>query len=155
MEEITTEGVPKRPQFLTVLCILTYIGVGLGIIGSIFGWWSMNKMSQLMDTNSGMEDMGSMPGMEEAMDKIGPALKWANELLITGILGCILCLVGALQMWKLKRIGFYIYVVGEVVPVIISGILMGASAFGGMQIFGLVIPVIFLVLYGINFKHLS
>ena len=38
MEETTTEA-SKRPQFLTVLCILTYIGVGIGIIGSIGAWW--------------------------------------------------------------------------------------------------------------------
>lgn len=155
MEEITTEG-PKRPQFLTVLCILTYIGVGLGIVLSIVGWWSMRAMSAMMEATSemteGMEDISAFPGMEEAMAQV----KYINVNTIVAIIGCIICLLGALQMWKLKKIGFYIYVAGEVLPFIVSAVLMGGSAFGMMAVvMGAIIPITFIVLYTLNLKHLS
>jgi hypothetical protein len=59
-------------------------------------------------------------------------------------------------MWKLKKTGFFIYVVGELAPVIVSAILLGGSAFGGMSlVMGAIFPVLFVVLYGLNLKHLS
>ena len=164
MEQTTTEG-PKRPQFLTVLCILTFIGVGIGIVMSVMAWWAMHAMSAIADAATGMAegmaessgtDMSSMPGMGDAMASANAAVKWANVTLIVGVVGALLCLVGALQMWKLKKTGFYIYVVGELAPVIASAILLGGAAFGGMAlVMGAVFPLLFVVLYGLNLKHMK
>jgi len=146
---------PQRPQFLTVLCILTFVGVGLGIIWSIIRWFSIRAMAAMMNGTSdlpGMEDMDmeSMPGMETVMLQA----QHINTTSIVGIVGCLICLLGALQMWKLKKIGFYIYVVGEIAPVIVSAVLMGASAFAGFAIILAVIAVLFVVLYALNLKHM-
>lgn len=153
-ESLTTEG-PKRPQFLTILCILSYIGVGFGVVGSIVGWWSMRAMSSMMDVAGGMEgmeEMGAFPGMEEAMAQ----LKYINITTSVNIIASLICLVGVLQMWKLKKMGFYIYVVGEVVPFIVSAVLMGGTAFGAMAVvMGAVVPGVFIGLYTMNLKHMS
>ena len=37
MEETTTKGM-VRPTFLTVLCILTFIGSGFGILGALYNY---------------------------------------------------------------------------------------------------------------------
>ena len=153
MEETTTEG-PTRPQFLKVLCILTYIGVGVGIIGSIIGWWTMHAMSAMMDGTAEMPagvDMSDMDKMEQLMAQ----MKYINVNTIVGIIGCLICLIGALQMWKLKKMGFYIYVVGEIAPVIVSAVLMGTAALSGWAILAAIFPVVFIVLYALNLKHLS
>ena len=145
---------PARPQFLTVLCILTYIGVGIGIIGSIVGWWGMHIMESMMNGSTPMPegtDLSSMPGMEEAMSK----MKYMNVNLSAGIIGCLICLIGALQMWRLKKMGFYIYLLGEVTPMIVSVAVMGSAAVEGWAILSAIIPVIFIVLYTLNLKHLN
>ncbi|MBI4930332.1 MAG: hypothetical protein HY841_06185 [Bacteroidetes bacterium] len=162
--EQTTTG-PKRPTFLTVLCILTYVGVGLGIVMSVVAWWGMHAAQAMMDATSSMAegmteaagtDMSSIPGMGDAMAEANAAIKWANVTLIVSIVGALLCLVGALQMWKLKKMGFFIYVVGELAPVIATAVLLGGSAFGGMSlVMGAVFPVLFVILYGLNLKHMS
>ena len=162
--EQTTTG-PKRPTFLTVLCILTYVGVGLGIVMSVIAWWGMHAAQAMMDATTSMaegmseaagSDMSSMPGMSEAMDSANAAIKWANVTLIVSIVGNLLCLVGALQMWKLKKMGFYLYAVGEVAPVIATAVLLGGGAFGGMTlVMGAVVPVLFVILYGLNLKHMN
>jgi len=40
-------------------------------------------------------------------------------------------------------------------PVVVGFILMGSAMLSGWSILGLVIPVLFSVLYAINFKHLK
>ena len=155
MEETIIDDEPKRPQFITVLCVLTFIGVGVGVLGSIIGWWGAQAISSMMDGTSEMAeelDLEGMPGMEEAMAQ----LKYINLLTTVGIIGSLVCLIGALQMWKLKKSGFYIYVVGEITPVIISASLMGGSAFAGLSmVMGAIIPATFVVLYAINLKHMT
>ena len=152
MEETTIEG-PKRPQFLTVLCVLTYIGVGVGILLSLLGWWGMNKMSEIM---ANPEMLDQMPDMDlDKMEKMMVLMKYANVILISGITGSIICLVGALQMWQQKKIGFFIYVAGEIGPVIVSAVCLGSESVSGWNVIGVIFPATFLVLYGLNFKHLS
>lgn len=156
MEQTITEA-PKRPQFLQVLCILTFIGVGFGILGSIFGWWTMRRMEAMMNGTApmpeGMEDtdMSEFPGMAEAMIQ----LPYINITTTVTIISCLMCLAGALLMWKLKKTGFYIYVIGEIAPLIISVILMGTSILAGWAIMGIIIPVVFIILYAMNLKHLK
>jgi len=60
-------------------------------------------------------------------------------------------LFGALQMWKLKKMGFFIYtganLVMAILPIVWLGLAFGAMGFG--------VPVVFIVLYGLNLKHMS
>jgi hypothetical protein len=61
-------------------------------------------------------------------------------------------------MRKLKKEGFYIYTVGELIPVIAGALLLGFSTqFNGVMsyIIGLGIPVLFIILYANNLKHLK
>jgi hypothetical protein len=54
------------------------------------------------------------------------------------------------MMWKLKKTGFYVYT-GAQLAGIIAPIVMGSS-FGTM---GAIFSVLFIVLYGMNLKHMS
>ncbi len=154
MEQIPSEESSKRPQFLTVLCILTYIGTGVGLLFSIVGWWGMQRMSEMMANPDMM--MEGMPGMDmDKMEQMMVLIKYSNVLLISGVAGCLICLLGALQMWKQKKTGFYIYAVGEAGPVIVSTVCLGAEAFKGWNLVGFIVPVVFLVLYGLNLKHMN
>lgn len=153
MEQMTTEE-PKRPQFLTVLCILTYIGVGLGIVFGILGWWVVKKMMPAME---GMDDTDAYSEMEGMMSEATlAAMKWIDVTTIVSIAGCLVCLAGALQMWKLKKAGFYIYAIGELGPVIVSAFLLGSVAFSEWSmIAGSALAVLFVVLYALNLKHMK
>jgi hypothetical protein len=78
--------------------------------------------------------------------------------MIVGIVCLGLCFYGALQMRKLKKTGFYIYTVGELLPIIVNIILLGFGiAFNGVIpiILGLAIPILFVVLYAMQLKHLK
>ena len=78
----------ERPQFLKVLCILTFIGCGLGILGSVFGWWSLKTLSALMENDPDMfEKQMNSPWANPESTML--AMKFMNENLITGVLGSI------------------------------------------------------------------
>ena len=156
MEETVNTGAeaPKRPTFITVLCILTWVGCGIGLIMSLVAWWGTRAAAAMMDVAGSMAEgaganTDAMPGMAEAMN----ALKYANMLMIISVIGTLLCLVGSIQMWKLKKMGFYLYVVGELAPPIATMVLLGGMA-GAMGIVGLILPIVFVVLYGLNLKHM-
>ncbi|MCW3071581.1 MAG: hypothetical protein JWO44_1471 [Bacteroidetes bacterium] len=151
-------GVPaKRPQFITVLCILTWIGCGIGLIASVMGYFAVQTAGAMMDVASAsdpdaMTNMSAMPGMEETMN----AMKYAGISLAVGVLGILLCFAGSMMMWKLKKTGYYIYVAGQIIPLVVSAILLGATAFGGIAlVLGAIIPVVFIILYGVNLKYMS
>jgi hypothetical protein len=151
-------GLPaKRPQFITVLCILTWIGCGIGLIASVMGYFAVQTAGAMMDVASAsdpdaMSNMSSMPGMEEAMN----SMKYAGISLGIGILGIILCFAGSMMMWKLKKTGFYIYVAGQIIPLVVSAVLIGASAFGGFAlVMGAIFPIAFIIMYAVNLKYMS
>ncbi len=75
---------------------------------------------------------------------------------IGSLLAALLTLSGALLMWRLKKSGFYLYIggvlVGLIVPLVIYGnnfLAVGISSFGAF--FGL----IFIALYALNLKSMN
>ena len=122
------ENTTTRPTFLTVLCILTFIGSGLGLIGNLLMLVGASFLSSIL---------GDIPDM--------------TALIVIGILGNVACLYGAMQMWKLKKMGFYAYVGGAVIPLVATLILFPAGA----GVVGIAISVAWIAMYYMNMKHMS
>jgi FtsH-binding integral membrane protein len=134
MSEETTEVTAEagtRPTFLTVLCILTFIGSGLGALFMLLATVGMGAL------------MESIPGMEAAMGG-------GTAYFAVGTILAAASLYGAIQMWKLKKMGFFIYAGANGVGIIVP--LLFGMPFG---IAGAIIPILFIVLYYLNVKHMS
>lgn len=153
---------PARPAFLTVLCILTFVGSGFGLISALFGlmFSGMNDASfQMMERSMENNPFADSFGFNfEEMARWTAYSQWAN------LVGSALCLTGALMMWKLKKIGFFLYIPGWIIPVTISAIAMqyimsGSGVFSNFGSLGIVVNVIFaaafIIMYGVNYKHLK
>lgn len=151
---------PKKiPEMINVLSILTFIWSGISIL---FSLWGFAKAKSSYEAATTM-DMDKMPGFFKNMmgsDYIEKArLAYENRvpLLLLGIIGCVLCIYGAMQMRQLKKNGFYIYTIGEiVVPIITAAIFMGMSTLTGTgSMIGLCIYVLFIVLYATQLKYMK
>jgi hypothetical protein len=71
------------------------------------------------------------------------------------IVGALLCLFGALLMRKLKKQGFLIYTAGELITPLASIVIVGLGSMMGMlMLTGLIVPIVFIILYGLQRKHL-
>jgi hypothetical protein len=144
----TNTNATQVPSFLKVLCILTWVGSGIGLITGIIGLMATSSVSSLDYGNS----------------TVNSALGAANTIQYVNLICVILCIVGAVMMWQLKKAGFFIYIVGELVPLIASLILLGglssvAGPFGGAMaagaFIGALFPIAFIVMYALNLKHLK
>lgn len=124
----------KRPAFLTVLCVLTFIGSGLGLI---------SFLAMAVGMGSLMSFMGDMGGAS-SVGNAGTAYFAVSALLAAGTL------FGAIMMWKLKKTGFYLYTAASVIAFLLP-LFFGMS----FSVMGAVVAVIFIVLYGLNLKHME
>jgi hypothetical protein len=147
---------PKIPQFLKVLCILSFIGSAFAFIGAIWGYFSAKASAAVIERMGEMEEgdaLGVMGAMQDTMRK---AAENAVPNLIIGVVCALLCLFGAIQMWKLKKTGFFIYTLGELAAPISMFILGGGGLIGGIgAAFGLIIATVWVVLYAVNLKHMK
>ncbi len=156
---------PKRPQFLSVLCILTWTMCGLSLIMSLYGLVAKpsaevqkQQIEQIREINP------------EAADKMEASINASSQGLGTALnlLAVVLSGFGAYMMWNLKKTGFYLYIAGELIPYIgmatggaaalgaLSSLGKGAEAAGAIVIgLLLIIDIVFIVLYGLNLKHMN
>ena len=166
-----------RPTLLTVLCILTFIGSGMTIvtnIGNSYQYLSLFCTHNGKDVyffcwkQAGMIQPGKMILLSGKMRKT-LSFRAKNDVVglkrmtvenirksaIGAIISGVCTLLGALLMWRLRRNGFYLYIagviIGLVVPFYLYGnnfLAVGISSFSGF--FGLV----FIALYALNIKSL-
>ena len=151
LDETASEA--KRPTFLTVLCILTFIGSGWGILSSL-------------------------AFQDETISGYAGYYYWVVLLLNVGTL------YGAIQMWKMQKMGLYIWTIAELLGVVLMWVvvkgataaIVGAAtddleAAGGtvaagandiiqaamnmVLILGTIFPAVFVLLYWLNAKHLK
>jgi len=160
----------KRPTFLTVLCILTFVGSGYGIITGLIGFTGLNDV----ETQLNNATIGN-PFAEEVFDSLDVARIQGIQNLanILGLVASILCLSGALIMFKMKKIGFAPYVLGQgaaiystyvamsvlsemkaIMPVQEMGDMMSLMG-GAVMVFVVIFALAFIVMYGLNLKHLK
>ena len=69
------------------------------------------------------------------------------------------------MMMKLKKTGFFLYLVGELLPLIYTFLVLGGLGAMSIPMLGeavivvyliaLVIPLAFIVMYGLNLKHMK
>lgn len=147
----------KRPTFLTVLCILTFVGVAFSLIGGIMNYFTYSALAATGDLFGGMGAEGEQfsESMNAMADMMGMDYgKMATVALIQALLN-IPILIGAIMMWKQKKTGFYVYAAFEVIQPLLP-LFMGLGLIGGaMAILGLVFAIVFVVLYGLNLKHMA
>jgi hypothetical protein len=148
----------ELPVFLKVLCILTFVGSGWGLLSGLFNVVMVDSSRELLETANRFSD-----GIYDRMGfDIDEMIRWTNYSNYANLLGSALCLTGALLMWKLKKVGFYLYVPGNLIPLIVSffavNYMMGSGPFASLGmigvVFGSLFSLAFIVMYGVNFKHL-
>ena len=147
----------KIPEVLNVLTILTFIGSGLGIISAIWGF-ARAKASYDQIASMNLDQMPDLAKRMMGSDPVEMARKSLENrlpILLMALIGCALCIYGAIQMRNLKKTGFSIYVIGEVLPFVSSLLFLGTGALMGFAgLIGALIVVVFIILYASQLKYL-
>lgn len=151
------------PSTLNVLTILTFIGSAIMAIFSIFGYFqaqtAYEKRDEMIAKAYGEEVpafvKGMMPPKEQYIQMLEKNYEVRLPILLLGLLSSALCIYGAVQMRKLKKQGFPIYTIGELLPFVGSFLFMGTMAFSNSMSFIFpAIAILFIILYYTQRKHL-
>jgi hypothetical protein len=132
----------KRPVFLTVLCILSFIAAGFAIFGYIGVITVMGAASAALSGLEGMEGM-------DAIASAGPSAGMTWAYIVVGFLTTLIALFGVIKMWKLKKQGFMLYAGASIVSAIMG------IVYSGFNVVGLIVTIAFIVMYYLNVKHMS
>jgi hypothetical protein len=157
---------PQRPTLLTVLCILTFIGSGWGLISGVINIFTaktidtaglndqmQTEMEKLNDSGTAGETVSKL--MEGTMDVANKAMENAVPLAIISMVAAALAIFGAYQMWNLNKKGFYVYVLAQIISIAGIFVYLGVGVMSLMFIgFGGLIALIFVILYGVNLKYM-
>ncbi|MBL4703750.1 MAG: hypothetical protein JKY54_04465 [Flavobacteriales bacterium] len=142
-----------KPKFLKILCILSFIsggfmvlfsGLGLLFEGSIIGL--MEQAKDMVQTD--VEEITFQHFIENYQFSLGLTL-----------IGYTVSLIAVYLMNKLKKIGFHIYTATHILMVALPAILVELpeeldSGIGGVLL-GSIGTVAFIVMYGLNLKHMK
>jgi hypothetical protein len=153
---------PALPTGLNVLTILTFIGCAIQLYTAVTGFTGAKKNYETRD-----EVIAKMnaPEMPKVMKGMMPSAAQMDEiftksyenripLLLLGVIAIALCFVGAMQMRKLKKQGFLLYAIGQLLPFATSILFIGMAAYSGSFVIIMsAITLLFLLLYFFQRKH--
>jgi len=142
-EQTEQQETAKRPLFLTILCILTFISTVLAMISSLVMPFVGEKLVELMQAAPDYDE-------EKAQEGIKVMTAGWNYYGVTFLLA-LSSFSGAFLMWKQKRNGFYVYAVTNLALLFVPTIILGSP----ITIFPVLLTVLFIALYALNIKHLS
>ncbi|MGZ3867074.1 MAG: hypothetical protein ACXVC6_13315 [Bacteroidia bacterium] len=147
----SNEFVPEeKPQALKILCVLTFIYTSFIGIFSLIGLIFAKPLFKLL--NNLYAQMESNPDVKEeqlAQIKMILELGVGKFSVMCGVLLLIIgaSFYGAVQMWQMRYKGFIFYVVANVLMLVSNAV--------QLKISGIVIDVLFLLLYYIQSKNLK
>lgn len=158
MEQTTTTATATRPGFLSTLCILSFIGSGLGMLFGLIGMFASGWVISLLGGASSAAMDQAVANGEMTADQAEKASQAAGMLgtmgagLFIAIFGIVflfngLSFWGALKMWGLKKGGFWLYTIPTAIVAILA--LIGGSYFAG------IVCVAFIAMYAMNLKHMN
>ncbi len=145
MDELTQTPLPGvkpiRPNLLTVLCILTFIGSGMNMVSSlvIAGFYDTFTEVVLL-----FSEKFKLPGIDVLLES-KPIFFLVSGLLYAG------SLVGAFLMFQLKKAGFHVYAIFQILLILAPMYFMHLS---GPGILDIIFSGIFILLYSSNLKSM-
>ncbi|MES2139049.1 MAG: hypothetical protein V4511_05035 [Bacteroidota bacterium] len=139
-EIINGNDAPKRPTFLTILCVLSFISGGLGSLSALITPMFSDLMIEFLKNSPNYDETL----MEETIMLLQAG--WGYYLITFVFAMC--SLVGVFFMWKLKKIGFHFYALSNL-GLLFAPMLMFDMAISWAGIF---LTASFILLYAVNLK---
>ncbi len=158
---------PKRPQFLTVLCILTFISTGMDILSGFPKLFGGPMSTEQMDEQKVVMaksidqmrelDMESLAVMLEKLERMMEGLN-AHFYASTSVALLVLMtgLSAAILMWTGRKIGFHVYIAFSLISVLQVYLFVPPSDIPSIIIIlNLLISGVFIFMYSRNLKWLQ
>jgi hypothetical protein len=162
MENETTPAVQlhtHRPMFLTILCIIGFLGSLVGVVHNAMGIFDAANKSKENIAMVNAKIIAKDPDAEKKGFTLTNNSSNLNEenffkFYIGGVFASLLTLVGCFFMWKLKRTGFYSFSLGTFFNVITLLLLFGPNVLNsGNFLYAAIAGVLILILFATQLKN--
>lgn len=138
-QEQLQEKKPKRPQLLSILCILTFIGGGISAL--VFLWVAVN-----FETS-----MKIIETLSADMPEVSYILQAPRDFFVVSFFLSAFSVLGAIFMWNLRMLGFHIYTSAKLIYLVVPLLYFGGDTNPLMDI---VITALFVYLYARNLPQM-
>jgi hypothetical protein len=165
--DVLHNQIPERiPGVLNVITILTMIWCVLSAFIITYQSLTLKPYAEMHAQLEEQRDKVSGGGFAakaldtaiEAIERnpsmIDKAYQYRYMTLGINLIAIVLCFIGALRMRRLRRSGYPLYVIGELLPIVASLVLLGLNASGWQAWSGLFFPILFIILYTTQRKYL-
>ncbi len=166
MEEYT-EKEQERPQMLLVLCILSWISIGFSLITNVFalarGPFTVEQMEDTRANmlglvneiqSNGMDSLAEMFSKIQHMTEVYNANHYA--FYFSAILIFAIGLVGVIQMFNGKKLGFHLYIIYSILAVTQVYFFMSPQEIpSAITVIAVVFSALFIFLYSRNLSWLK
>jgi len=142
------EVAEKRPTGLTVLCVLTFIGSGFMLLSYFF---SFAFYAIIPDKMIMMSEMIGSPLNKTYVDAANLFTTIPQSYFLLMMLPYLFALVGSAFMLNMRRLGFHLYVIGQILVLGFSMLLLKS----GFPLSELFLALLFVGLYAIFFKKMK
>lgn len=144
-----------KPQFLKILCILSFISCGLWIL--IFGLGSF-CLALSEDKIAGIWD--KILETQPQLEKVNPVefFHEIGKLCLISLLANIASLIGVILMWRLNKSGFFMYAAAELLVHFFALDFNASAGEGksyGSTIFMVILDLAFIAMYAVNLKYMN
>ena len=151
-----------RSQFLTLLCVLTFLSCAWGLIDAVVSFLQTDAVSETAYVNrpattpaTPKQDAQTKKYFEDRSSGDAPTPSnpiQVRSLSVAQFIYSSLTLIGAILMFQLRRIGFWIYVAGIAIGVVMFLSLAGIGALNTS--FGVFFSMLFAGLYWLTLKEM-
>jgi hypothetical protein len=126
----------QRPVALSVLCVLSFIGSGMSALSNLFVYLNHGMVKETIESGT-LGEMGIDLSFVLRIDRI--------YFLLGGLLN-IISFTGVRHMWSLRKAGFHLYAISQLLILIVSTIYVYKPS-GVFPGFDLLLASFFILLY--------
>lgn len=156
---IEQEEPKKRPDMLTVLCILSFINAVWNTLSNFISFTFYNTFQSVfkqMTEGEGMfEDMAEQMGdsWEMMVEASAMAFSISRGYYFFEMVLYIASFVGVMMMWKLQKRGFHVYTIVQILMLIATSVFVTAKIGGGFPFGSIIWTAFFVFMYYPHYKN--
>ena len=149
---------PKRPEMLTVICVLSFINAvynGISNFVSFAFYDSFQKVFAQMRNGEGMfADMADQLGDNWEMFAQASSLAFSvgRGYYFLETLLYVASFIGVLMMWRLQKKGFHVYTIAQCLMIIMTSIFV-TNKIGGFPFGPIFWTAAFVFMYASHYKN--
>lgn len=143
---------PKRPDALSIACVLSYVNAGWQILANIVTFLMYNLMKEIGQSEEYLEMMEKFaPNVDDIESAMQAQFAVSRVSYLIQALLFAASFIGVAYMWKLQKKGFHIYAIAQILILIATAVFV-TSVTGASLVSPVILTAIWIGIYFIYYR---